>query len=278
MQPPTAVVTDSTSDLPAQEVERLAVTVVPAIVTLDGQSYVDGAGLSRTEFYRRLPSLRQPATTAAPPPGVFAEAYERLLSAGAQAVLSLHLSQKLSGMLDIARQAATAFGERVRTFDSQQVSLGLGFQAAAAASAAWRGEPLQAVLETARSARARARTIAMINTLEYLRRSGRVSWLRAGLGEALRVKLLVAVIDGAVQRLDEVRTRGRALGALEAQARAWGPLERLAVLHSAIPEQAAAFAARLRQLCAETPLVVDVTTVIGAHVGPGSIGLAALTR
>lgn len=278
MHPPTAIVTDSTSDLPAQEAERLAVAVIPALVTLEGQTYQDGAGLSRAEFYRRLPGLREPATTAAPAPGVFAEAYEALLHAGAQAVLSLHLSQKLSGLLDIARQAAAAFGERVQAFDSQQVSMGLGFQAAEAARAARGGAPLKAVIAAARSARDRARTIAMIDTLEYLRRSGRVGWIRAGLGEVLRVKLLVAVVDGAVQRLDEVRTRRRALVELEAHARAWGPLERLAVLHSAIPAQAAAFAARVRDVCPDPPLVVDVTTVIGTHVGPGSLGLAALTR
>jgi DegV family protein with EDD domain len=276
--PETAIVTDSTSDLPSEIVRSLEIEVVPAVVTIDGESHLDGLDLSRQEFYRRLPSLREPATTAAPPPGAFESAYRGLLSRGARRILSLHVSSKLSGLINMARQAAKAVGEQIHVFDSLQVSLGLGFQVMEAATAALRNEPFEAIEEAARRARDRVKLVAMIDTLEFLRRSGRVSWIRAGIGDLLRVKLLVGVADGVVQRLGEVRTKHKALDQLIALAETWGPLERLAVLHSGAPEEAAAFAERSRHLSSRLPLVVDVTTAIGTHVGPGAIGLAALSR
>jgi len=276
--PATAIVTDSTSDIPVEEAEALGIEVVPALVTVEGQSYVDGRGLSRPEFYRRLPFLREPATTAAPSPQVFEMAYEKVMAAGAERVLSMHLSSKLSGLIDVARIAAASFGDRVHVFDSLQVSLALGFQAMEAAAAALAGASFDAVLQVAQRARDRVRIVAMIDTLEYLKRSGRVSWIRAGLGDLLSVKLMVRVADGVVQRIGEVRTKHKALDQLVAMAQSWGPQERLAILHSAVPEEAAALAQRLRDLSARVPLIVDVTTVIGTHVGPGSLGLAALSR
>ncbi len=272
------VVTDSTSDIPPDEAAALGIEVIPALVTVNGKSYQDGTELDRADLYRRMPLLRTPATTAVPSPSVFEALYDRLLTSGAQRVLSMHVSSKLSTMVNVARQAAAAFGDRVHVFDSLQVSLGLGFQAMEAAAAALANRPFEVVLETARRARERVRVIAMIDTLEYIRRSGRVSWLRAGLGEVLKIKLLVTVADGLVQRIGEVRTRRRALDQLLACVRAWGPMERLAVLHSAVPEEAAGLAQRLKDLSARLPLIVDVTTVIGTHVGPGSLGLAGLTR
>jgi DegV family protein with EDD domain len=193
-------------------------------------------------------------------------------------VFSIHLSSRLSALIDMARQAAKTVGERIHVFDSLQVSLGLGFQVMEAATAALRDEPLEAIQEITRHARERAQVVAAIDTLEYLRRSGRVGWIRAGIGDLLRVKLLVRVADGVVQRIGEVRTKHKALDQLLGVAESWGPLERLAVLHSGVPEEAAAFAGRLRHLASRLPLIVDVTTAIGAHVGPGSIGLAALSR
>lgn len=273
-----AVVTDSTSDIPADEAEALGIEVIPALVTVNGRSYKDGTELDRAELYRRMPLLKTPATTAVPSPSVFEALYERLLASGVERVLSMHVSSRLSTMVNVARQAAAAFGDRIHVFDSLQVSLGLGFQAMEAAAAALADRPFEAILEVARRARERVHVCAMIDTLEYIRRSGRVSWLRAGLGELLKVKLLVSVADGLVQRMGVVRTRRRALEQLLALGRGWGLMERLAVLHSAVPEEAADLAQRLKDLSARLPLIVDVTTVIGTHVGPGSLGLAGLTR
>jgi len=277
MKPSVGIVTDSTGDIPPDEAVRLGIHVVPAIVTIEGETFIDGQGLSRPEFYRRLPDMQQPPTTAAPSPQKFAEAYESILSGGAARVLSIHLSSKLSAMLSIAAQAASAFGDRVHVFDSAQVSMGLGFQAMEAAALAAAGASFEAVLDAAERARQKVWTVAMIDTLQYLRRSGRVNWLRAGLGDLLKVKLLVQIGDGVVQRIGEVRTRHKAVDQLMSLVESRAPLEQLAVLHSGIAAEAAAVAERLRPLVRRAALVVDVTTVIGTHVGPGAIGAAGLS-
>ncbi len=271
-----AVVTDSTADIPADEAAALELTVIPALLTVEGRTFVDGQGFSRTDLYRRMQTLDRLPTTAVPSPERFAAAYESLLRAGAAHVLSIHLSERLSGMLQTAAQAAQDFGDRVRVFDSNQVSLGLGFQAMEAAAASLAGSSIQRVTDVARQARERVRLIAMLNTLEFVRRSGRVSWLRANLGGLLNIKQLIEVVDGTIRRLERVRTRSRAMEALRALAAGWGPLRRLAILHTAVPEEATALGGELSHLCLRPPIVVEVTTVIGAHVGPESIGLAAL--
>jgi len=277
-QPTVAVVTDSTADIPPAQCAELGIAVVPAVLTMGGETFADGVDISREEFYRRLPHLTEPATTGAPSPLAFEKAYERALSAGANKVLSIHLSSKLSGLLNAATQAAKTFGDRVRTFDSGQVSLGLGFQAMEAAAASLAHGSFEAVMEAAQRARESVKLIAMIDTLNYLHRSGRISWLTAGLGNLLQVKLLLEVVDGVANRLGQVRTKTKALDQLAALASNWGPLERLAIAHSAAPTEAESFSQRLKHLCERPPLIAEVTSAIGAHIGPGAIGVIALTR
>lgn len=272
-----AVVTDSTADVPPQEVQRLNINVVPAVLTIDGQTYTDGVELSREEFYARMPEMKRPATTAVPSPITFEQMYRTLFEQGFEKILSIHISSHLSGMLNAASRAAQAFENRVHCFDSLQVSMGLGFQVMEAAAAALTGETMESLKKIVHQARDKVHLAALIDTLEYLKRSGRVSWIRAGLGDLLKLKLLVGVQDGVVERIDNVRTKRKGLEAMLETARSWQPLQRLAVLHSGIPDQAADFVERVRDLAAESPLIVDVTTVIGAHVGPGSIGLAGLS-
>ena len=166
-----AVVTDSIADIPAEEAEALGITVVPALVTVEGQTYLDGEELPRDEFYRRMPSLSEPATTAAPSPLAFEKVYRRLFSSGIERILSIHVASNLSGMFNTVYQAAQAFGDRIHLFDSKQLSMGQGFQVMEAASAVLKGMSFESVLETTLFARSRINLIAMINTLEYLRRS-----------------------------------------------------------------------------------------------------------
>jgi len=272
----TAVVTDSTADLPAPIAAASGIRVIPVILVVDGSNYVDDGALSRAAFYERLPTMRRPATTASPPVEAFSSIYRLALDAGARRVVSIHVSGRLSGIVDIARHAAQAFADRVQVVDSGQVSLGLGFQVAAAARAATEEKPVTEILAAAEGVRRRVRTIAMIDDLEYLRRSGRVDWLRSSLSALLRIRLLVELADGVVRRLAQVRTRARAIEALAERARGWGRLERLGVLHSSAMEDAAALASSLAPIATDDPLVVDVTTVIGAHVGPRALGLVGV--
>lgn len=273
-----AVVTDSTADIPLEDQETLNIIVVPAVVTLDGESYKDGMEISRADFYRRLPTLSSPPTTGAPSMQAFENTYETLLQSGIDKILSIHLPPSLSGMLSVATQAAKSFGDRVKIFDSGQVSLGMGFQAIEAATAMINGGTFEIVLEAAQRARENVRLIALIDTLEFLKRSGRVSWLTAGLGNLLRVKIILELLDGVVNRLGQVRTRNKGIEQLQTIAESWGKLDRLAVPHSASAEDAGAFAEKLRKLCPRPPVITEVTTAIGAHIGPGALGVIGLIQ
>ncbi len=270
------IVTDSTSDIPPDERESLQIEVVPAVLTIEGKSYRDGKDLSRSDFYQRMPEFHQPATTAAPSPLAFEETFARIFDQGVEKILSLHIAAGLSGMLNSAAQAAKSFGQRVHVMDSGQVSMGLGFQAMEAATCALRGLSLAEVLEAAVSARARVSLVALIRSMEYLRRSGRVSWLQAGVGDLLQIKMLLTVRDGIVEALGRARTWSRGLDELVEFAHERGPFQRLAILHSGIPDEAAEVAGQLSRMSDEVPVIVQVTTVIGAHVGPRSIGLAGI--
>jgi DegV family protein with EDD domain len=271
-----AIVTDSTSDIPADIAQELNITVVPALLTIEGQSYIDGEGMSREQIYQSMPTFKEPVTTAVPSSNEFVQAYRNLLSQGFDRVVSIHVSSRLSGMLNSAKQAANEFSGAVELFDSLQISLGLGFQAIEAAREALKGAPIIRILELLKQVRDRIKVVAMVNSLEYLHRSGRVGWLRAGLGDFLRIKLLVDIREGLVEELGKTRTSNRAATQIMKLADEWVPLEKLAVIHAGIPDQARQLAEDLQHLLTERVLVVDVTTVIGAHVGPGSYGLAAL--
>jgi DegV family protein with EDD domain len=271
-----ALVTDSTADLPQDEAERWGIEVVPAVLNVDGETVVDGRDFSRDEFYRRLPDLATLPTTAAPPPDEFAQVYERLLSRGADAVLSIHLASSLSSLCDMARQAASNFGRRVTVFDSRQTSLALGFQVLVAAEAAASGTDLSELLALAQSARQRTRLAALVDSLKYLRRSGRVGWLQGGVAEVLNLRLVLAVDEGEVRRVDLTRTRTAAEKSLLSLVEGWGRLARVAAMHLADPAGAIGLAAKLAPFCESRPIIAEATTVIGTHVGPGAVGVAAL--
>jgi DegV family protein with EDD domain len=277
--PSVAVVTDSIADIPTAEVEALHISVVPAILTIEGRTYVDdGKEISRSEFYQRMPTMKEPPTTAIPSSLAFEKTYQRLMDSGFKRILSIHVSGRLSGMLNAANQAAQAFGDRIHIFDSGQASMGLGFQVMEAASAALAGMPFESVLETTRVAQENIRLIALIDTMEYLKRSGRVSWLRAELGDLLNIKLLIRVADGVVEKIGLIRTRRKGINQLLSLARSWGPLKRLAVLHSNIPDKAVEVTEQVRGLSSIPPLIIDVTTLLGTYVGPNGIGLAGLCK
>jgi DegV family protein with EDD domain len=274
----TAIVTDSTCDIPMDLVERLSIYVVPNILIIDGKSIADDPSFSRQEFYARLPTMGSLPTTATASSGTYLAMYEGLFQQGYEQILSLHVSRSLSGIFNAASVAAQSFSGRVFVIDSQQVSLGLGFQVLAAAEAARRGLGIDSITEQINNIRRRLRLIAMLDTLDYVRRSGRVSWARASLGSFLNLKPFIEVKDGKVYRVGEARTRNKGIARLVEMLGSLGPLDQLAILHTNAESDASQLLESMRPQVATHPLLVNVTTVIGTHVGPNGLGFVSVTR
>jgi DegV family protein with EDD domain len=272
------IVTDSTCDLPAFLIEERKLEVVPSILILDGVEYADGEGISRQEFYDRLASFRVPPTTAAPSVGELTDRYESVLSSGADHILSIHASGALTAILSAAAQAARDFPGRVTVVDSLSISLGLGHQVLACAEASEDG--LQAALQAASSVRSRLRVAAALDTLEYVRRSGRLPAAAAFLGGLLSARPLIEVKDGAIRLIGAVRTRSQADEHILRMVLECGEMESLGILHSGAEERARDFLAALmrtaRQSVPREALIVNITPVIGAHAGPNGLGFAAV--
>jgi DegV family protein with EDD domain len=274
------IVTDSTCDIPPFLVEQHEIEVVPCVLVVDGREYLDGQGITRDEFYRQLPSLKAQPTTAAPSIGDFSARYDSFLARDCDHVLSIHAAGALTSILSIARQAASDFPDRVTCVDSTSLSLGLGFQVLAAAEAAALG--LQAALAAIESTRGRLHVSAALDTLEYLKRSGRVPATVAMLGSLLRIKPLIELTNAEVKAIGAVRTTGQANARMLRFFSEAGSLERLAILHTSAEPRAKEFLDELMQHASQSIprdiLMVNVTTVIGTHIGPNGLGFAAVRR
>jgi DegV family protein with EDD domain len=269
-------VTDSTSDIPAEMARQLGITVIPALLNIGQASLLDGVDISRSDFYSLLPEMVPPPTTSSPSVGQFQARYEQLLSQGADHIISIHPPNHLSGIFNAARLAAEHFKGRVQVEDSGQVSLGLGFQVLLAAEASRAGASLENVSALLAGIRKRVRLAALLDSIKYLRRSGRVSWAAATIGGLLHLKPIVELRHGIVHRLGQARTRLQGVERLLESLNSWGPIERLAVLHTNTEERARDLLNLASSKMVISPLIVNVTTVIGVHVGPDGLGLVAV--
>lgn len=274
------IVTDSTSDLPKYLAEQHEIEVIPTILIIDGKEYADGNGISRDDFYTRLPSLRTPPTTAAPSIGDFASRYDSLFARGCDHIISIHAAGQLTTIINSARQAAQDFPDKITVVDSGSLSLGLGFQALAAAEAADDG--FDAALDAIKSTRERLKVHAALETMEYLRRSGRVPGAVAALGGLLSIKPLIELAEGEVKAIGAVRTTSQANQRMLNLLLQNGELERLAVLHTGAEPRAKDFLDTLMQTASQSAprdiLLVNVTSVIGTHLGPHGLGFAAVRK
>jgi DegV family protein with EDD domain len=275
---PTVIVTDSTADIPPEIAQELNIHIVPNILIIDGKEYEDGIDISRQEFYEGLPSFQNPPTTATASSGTYKRLFEELFGQGFSQIISIHVSQRFSGVFNAVSLAAESFGSRVQVVDSQQLTLGLGFQVCDAAEAALSDAPLEQILEHIKDVRSRVRVFAMLDTLEFLHRSGRVSWARARIGNLLRVKPFIEVRDGQANRIADVRTRRKGFERLLSLLQNLGPLERLAVLHSNAKNDAQKLLEAYNTRTPTNPIIINVTTTIGTHVGPNGLGFAAVVK
>ncbi|MEP7104649.1 MAG: DegV family protein [Chloroflexota bacterium] len=270
-----AVVTDSTADLPAALAAERGITVVPLTVTLEGQSYLDGVDITAEDFYRRLAASGSPATTSQPAPARFAEAYQRLLEDHDE-VVSLHISEKLSGTYAAAVQGAglTTSRDRVRVVDSETVSMPLGLLALAASEMAGSSSGAREVAERLEELRSHVKVFFVVATLDYLRRGGRIGAANALLGSVLQVKPVLTIEHGEVTPLERVRTQERALTRLVELVREQDRDRGLCAIvgHAAAGEAAERIAAEIEP-GSDTLLVQPLGPVVGAHAGPGTVGV-----
>ena len=275
---PTAIVTDSTSDIPANILEEYGIYQIPVDLTLDNITYQDGFDLSRNVFYEQLPKLKVLPTTAAPSTGRFQNLYERIFKEGFSEIISIHVASALSGTYNAARLAAQDFTQTIHVLDSEQLSMGLGFQVLAAARSVRNSLPIKEVALKIQSVRDRLHVYALLDTFTYIHRSGRVSWAKARLGSLLNIKPIVELKKGEVLNRGLARARGNGLRQLGEYLLNSGPLEELAILHTNAAEAGRQFIQRYSPPQIKDPLLVNVTTLIGTHVGPNGIGFAAVVK
>jgi DegV family protein with EDD domain len=273
------IVTDSSADIPAGQASALGISVLPLFIHVGSQSYRDDVDLSRAEFYRRLPEFTPAPKTAAPGPEVLQAMYERLVDEGATEILSMHVSARLSSMLDTAWLAARAVHRvEVTVFDAGQLSLGTGFAVLAAARAAASGRTLAQVIRIMEDQLARTYVFAALDTFTYLRRSGRVNAVIAALGGMLQIKPLMKLHAG-IPSAERVRTQAGAVQRLVRLLKEQIPLEQVAIVHSGAPDRAAALLDQVRDLLPEGEVpVVELSPVIGVHTGPGVVGFVCVRK
>ncbi|MEU8528968.1 MULTISPECIES: DegV family protein [Streptomyces] len=276
-----AIVTDSTAYLPPQAMERHGITAVPLTVVIGDQALEEGTEVSARVLTQAL-QKRKPVTTSRPSPEDFAGAYRAAAEAGATGIVSLHLSAEVSGTYDAAVLAAKDAPVPVRVLDTGMMGMALGFCALAAAEVAEAGGTLDEAVAAAEKRAAGTSAFFYVDTLDYLRRGGRIGAAQALLGSALAVKPLLELDGGRIELREKVRTASKAIARLEeiAVERAGGSPVDIAVHHLAAPERAAALAERLRDRVpgvAELH-VSEVGAVIGAHTGPGLLAVVVSPR
>jgi DegV family protein with EDD domain len=277
------VVTDSTAYFPAELNGTYDLTVVPLTVVINGDEGLEGEEISPAEVARALGARRVAVSTSRPAPEQFVTTYRKLLADGAEGIVSIHLSSRLSGTYDAAMLAAAEIGPQVQVVDSGTTAMGLGFAALAAVTAAGRGFSVDEVRAEAARHASQVSTLFYVDTLEFLRRGGRIGAASALLGTALAVKPILHVVDGAIVVRDKVRTAGRALQRLvdlSVEASGTGEVD-IAVHHLGSPDRAGALADAVSMRLGDRLrdcYITEIGAVVAAHVGPGVAGVVVHRR
>jgi DegV family protein with EDD domain len=273
-----AIVTDSTADLTPELIEELGATIVPLQVIFGNETYREGVSITTEEFYERLVKSRPLPTTSAPAVGDFQEVYERLLNE-VDSIVSIHIGAKLSATVQAAQTARQSLAnpERVEIVDSQATSLAMGFAIMEAAEAIRAGARLAEVKAAAESAVRRIHVLFMLDTLEYLRRGGRIGRARAYLGALLSVKPILSLRDGEVYPEERVRTRARGLERIIQSMVKHQKVKQAAVGHSTTPDDAESIRERVAMAFPNVKVhLIRFGPVLGTHAGPGIVGVGVM--
>lgn len=275
------ILVDSTADIAPERARELGIEVVPITVLFGDEGFQDGVDLTGREFYRRLVHSPVMPTTATPSPMLFEDAYQKLIREGATGILALHIGSDLSASYNVSRTAAESVMQATQVpivaIDSRQVSGGLGLPAEILAGEARNGASLEELTAHAKSLFSRVRLVAVVDTLEFLQRGGRIGRGKAMLGTLLNVKPLLEIRDSQVVPLEQVRTRNKALERLGQIMSKLGPLEAVGVVQSddTIGEQLM----RVAQALWNGPLeTFALGPAVGTHAGPGAGGIVAIVR
>jgi DegV family protein with EDD domain len=275
----TGIVTDSACDLTDEEVAKWGIEVVSLSIRFGEEEFTDRTELPVSEFYRRLASSPTLPQTAAPAPGAFTAAYERLHAGGAEEIVVINLSSELSATMQSAQNAATAFtAVPVTVVDSRSITAGLGHLVLRSAELARNGATAETIVKEVDSLKSRQRIYGTLDTLEYLKKGGRIGGAQAMLGSMLSIKPLLDISSGRVEEAGKTRTRKKALQWLRDQVLQHQPVENLSVIHSEAPD----IDEFLDLLRADFDLaqvrIGPIGAVIGSHAGPRVIGVAFHVR
>jgi len=272
------IVTDSNCDLPQSVVDRYQIVVIPFYINIGTESYLDGVQMSRAEFYEGLPDFESHPMTSVPGPGTFIEVFDALAAEGATEILAIHMASSLSAMVNSARLAAEEWDKvPVSVFDSGNLTLGTGLQVMTAAEAVAEGHSMEEILGMLEDLSARTYCFAALQTVEFLRRSGRLTRFQSGLASVLQIKPLLKMNNNDYD-MERVRTNNGATGRLLELVADLGPLEQMVVVHTHDQERADALRERAQELFPEGALGFssEVTPAIGVHIGPGAAGFVAV--
>lgn len=273
------IVTDSTCDLPPEIIHTYNLSVIPLYINFGDKGFLDGVEISRQEFYSNLPTYSVHPTTGTPGTDAFLRTYRKLAGEGATQILSIHISKSLSATVEVAENAAGQFSDLpVHVYDSQQLSLGTGFQVEKAARMAQESRTLDDILAALEDLAARTKVIAALDTLEFLKRSGRMNAFMTGIGSFLQLKPILKMHAGTPSS-ERVRTTSKSHARLVQLLEENLPIERFALLHTNSLSEAESFRKRVAHLLPEADYyAADITPVIGAHIGPGAVGYAIISK
>lgn len=274
------IVTDSTADLTVEQARDLEITVVPLTVFFGDDSYLDNVELDNAAFYQKLQVSKELPRTSQPSPAAFQEAYIRLINEGADGILSVHLSSELSGTYQSACTARDSLPDDVKKVpieivDSQSISVGMGYPLLKAVEEVRQGQSLEEIKEHLLDRLARTRILAVLDTLEFLKRGGRIGTARAMLGNMLSVKPIVSLKDGKVVPVEQPRTRSKAYARVAQLVQDMGPLEHLYIAEAS-EEVGKQLIETLKTVYADPIQTCKLGGVLGTHTGPGTAAISAV--
>lgn len=273
------IVTDSTCDIPVEIMRKYHIIVIPCYINFGEKSYLDMVDLSRQEFYERAADMNMFPTTSAPGVGFFKKYYQQAVDEGASEIISIHIGGGLSNLSNVARLATEEFQKaRVSVISIGQVALGAGFLISAAAKAIAQGKSIEAIRSTLQDKDLRTYTYAALDTLEFLKHSGRVPHILVGLAGLLSIKPVIMLHQGSIGLADRIRTSTKQIDVLIKHALRQSPLEVVGVVHTNAVKKAKECADTLRKILDYRGdiWIEEATPILGVHVGPGALGLALI--